>query len=74
VVGDITQVRERWGTKQGRVVVLLWRQREDSRLSSTDTDTCVGIGRIRIRGYGNFPNNPIRGYVLTIFLINNNSA
>ena len=29
----------------------------------TDTDTCIGIGRIRIRGYGNFLKNPIRGYV-----------
>ena len=36
-------------------------------LSSTNTDTCIGIGRIWIRGYGNFPNNSIRGYVLTIF-------
>ena len=32
-------------------------------LSSTDIDTCIGIGRIRIRGYGNFLKNPIRGYV-----------
>jgi len=32
-------------------------------LCCTDTDTCIGIGRIRIRGYGNFLNNPIRGYV-----------
>jgi hypothetical protein len=32
-------------------------------LSCTDMDTCIGIGRIRIRGYGNFPKNPIRGYV-----------
>jgi ribosome biogenesis protein Nip4 len=32
-------------------------------LSSTDTDTCIGIGRIRIRGYGNFIKNQIRGYV-----------
>jgi len=31
VVGDITQERERCegGTKQGRVAVLLWRQRKD---------------------------------------------
>ena len=32
-------------------------------LGSTDTDTRFGIGRIRIRGYGNFLKNPIRGYV-----------
>ena len=24
---------------------------------------CIGIGRIWIRGYGNFLNNPIRGYI-----------
>ena len=33
-------------------------------LCSTDTDTRIGIGRIRIRGYGNFLKNPIHGYVL----------
>jgi hypothetical protein len=32
-------------------------------LCSTDTDTRIGIGRIRIRGYANFPKNLIRGYV-----------
>ena len=32
-------------------------------LCCTDTDTCIGIGRIQIRGYGNFLNNPIRGYI-----------
>ena len=36
-------------------------------LSSTDIDTCIGIGRIRIRGYGNFLKNPIRGYILLFF-------
>ena len=36
-------------------------------LSSMDTDMCIGIERIRIHGCDNFPNNPIRGYVLTIF-------
>ena len=40
-------------------------------LCSTDTDTCIGIGPIRIRGYVIFPKNPIRGYVL-IFLETNN--
>jgi hypothetical protein len=39
-------------------------------LSSTDTDTRIGIGRIRIRGYGNFLKNPIRGYILLFFKIN----
>jgi len=34
------------------------------KLSCTDTDTRIGIGRIRIRGYGNFLKNPIHGYVL----------
>jgi len=33
------------------------------KLSCTDTDTRIGIGRIRIRGYANFPKKPIRGYV-----------
>ena len=33
------------------------------KLCCTDTDTCIAIGRIRIRGYGNFLNNLIRGYV-----------
>jgi len=47
--------------------LLLQRGDDTLKLSGTDTDTCIGIGRIRIRGYGNFPNNPIRGYVLTIF-------
>ena len=28
-----------------------------------DTGTCIGIGRIRIREYGNFQKNPIHGYV-----------
>ena len=37
------------------------------RLCSTDTDTRIGIGPIRIRGYIIFPKNPIRGYVLVIF-------
>ena len=27
------------------------------------TDMCIGIGRIRIRGYGNFLKNPMHGYV-----------
>ena len=36
-------------------------------LCSTDTDTCIGIGRIQIRGYGNFLKNPTRGYVLLFF-------
>ena len=36
-------------------------------LCSMDTDTRIGIGRIRIRGYGNFLKNPIRGYVLLFF-------
>ena len=36
-------------------------------LCSTDPDTRIGIGRIRIRGYGNFLKNPIHGYVLLFF-------
>ena len=32
-------------------------------LCYTDTDTRIGIGRIRIRGYVNFLKKPIRGYV-----------
>ena len=40
-------------------------------LCSTDTDTCIGIGPIRIYGYVIFLKNPIRGYVL-IFLETNN--
>ena len=32
-----------------------------------DTDARIGIGRIRIRGYGNFLENMIRGYVLLFF-------
>jgi hypothetical protein len=44
-------------------------------LCSTDTDTCIGIGRIRIRGYGNFLKNPIHGYVYYLKnKIKNNSA
>ena len=33
-------------------------------LSSTNTDTCIGIGRIQIRGYGIFPKKTRYGYVL----------
>jgi hypothetical protein len=29
--------------------------------------TFMGIGRIRIHGYGNFLKNPIRGYVYYLF-------
>jgi len=43
-----------------RLLVILSKAYE---LSCTDTDTCIGIGRIRIRGYGNFLKNPIRGYI-----------
>ena len=42
-------------------------------LCCTDTDTCIGIGRIQIRGYGNFLNNPIRGYVYYLKNKNNNN-
>ena len=31
--------------------------------TDTDTDTRIGIRKIRIHGYGIFPKNPIRGYV-----------
>ena len=36
-------------------------------LCSTDTDTRIGIGKIRIRGYGNFLKKPIHGYILLFF-------
>ena len=37
-------------------------------LCDTDTDTCIGIGRIRIRGYGNFLKKPDTWICFTIFL------
>jgi hypothetical protein len=40
------------------------------KLCSTDTDTCISIRRIPIRGYVVFQKNLIHRYVLTIFLIN----
>uniref|UniRef100_A0A0A9FJK7 Uncharacterized protein n=1 Tax=Arundo donax TaxID=35708 RepID=A0A0A9FJK7_ARUDO len=40
-----------------------------SMLSCTDTDTCIGIGPIPIRGYVIFPKkNPIREYVSIIYI------
>ena len=45
----------------------LLRRRWARRLCSTDTDTRIGIEKIRIRGYNNFLKNPIRGYVLLFF-------
>jgi hypothetical protein len=37
---------------------LEWNGVDNQSLSCTDTDTRIGIGRIRIRGYGNFPKKP----------------
>jgi len=36
----------------------LWLLSISGMLCDTDTDTCIGIGRIRIRGYGIFPKKP----------------